>query len=296
MKIFDASKNKSREYVNIILMIITNFIVLYLFDVDIRIFFVILLIDILILTYYFIISSLIYKKEMNKDEKIQYLENNLRDEQEKNLRYKNDLKDYFLTWIHQIKTPITSIKLLAESLDEQNKEKLKILSLSIENYTEIALSYLKLIDFSSDLEIKKIEISSIVKKIIRKYKIHFISTNTKLHYDDFVKEIISDSNYIEIMIEQIINNALKYALGKDIYIGFKEDYLYIKDTGLGIEKDKLKRIFDRGYSVSNEINPNKSSGIGLYIVKRISDKLNHRVEVESKPNEFTEFRIYFFQS
>lgn len=115
-------------------------------------------------------------------------------------------------------------------------------------------------------------------------------------FENFDIEVISDKNYLEIMIEQILSNALKYSSGKEIFIGFYGDYLSIKDTGLGIANADINKIFSRGYSVSNEINPHKSSGIGLYIVKRISDKLHHPVEVQSKVGKFTEFRIYFFET
>lgn len=167
------------------------------------------------------------------------------------------------------------------------------MALAIETYTDNALSYLKLLDFNADMNIVNVELSDIVKKLIRKYRLNFISTETKLEFVDFQKKVVSDKNYLEIMIEQILNNALKYAAGKDTYIGFKEDYLYIKDTGTGISKEDIKMVFSRGYAVENEINPNKSSGIGLYLVSQISEKLNHRVEVDSKLKEYTEFRIYF---
>lgn len=274
-------------------MLVFTSLILYLFDVRFEVLIVIILVYLLSFVYYMAICLSVFREELDLKQKVEQLKKELREETEHNINYRNELKDYFLIWVHQIKTPITSLNLLAESLEEEKSEKLKILSMSIESYTEMALSYLKLIDFSADMKIKKLNLSSIMKKLLRKYRRHFISSRTKLYFEDFNIEVISDKNYLEIMIEQILNNALKYASGKEVLIGFREDYLYIRDTGLGISADDIKKIFVRGYSVSNEINPDKSSGIGLYIVKHISYKLNHPVEVSSKVSEFTEFRIYF---
>ena len=97
------------------------------------------------------------------------------------------------------------------------------------------------------------------------------------------------------MIEQILNNALKYARGKDIWIEFdaSEQSLIIKDNGVGISKADIPKIFDKGYSGYNGRLNEESSGIGLFIVKHISNHLNHEVDVDSKLNEGTTFKIHF---
>lgn len=292
-KIFNYIKTKSEELLLILITLLAFFIILWLFEVRIEIFIVLLLLSITIILFYLIFTFNEVGREDDNREIVKELENKIRKLEEENIEKRDDINDYFLSWIHQIKTPITSLNLLAETLDEDSKNQVKMISLSIENYTDMALSYLNLSDFSADINIKSFELSDVVKTLIRKYKIYFIETNTKLIFNDFSKIIISDKKYIELMIEQIINNAVKYASGKSVSIGFMDNYLYIKDTGFGIANDQIKMIFNRGYSSANRINPNKSSGIGLYIVKRISEKLNHKVLVDSKFGEYTEFRIYF---
>lgn len=292
-KIFDYLKEKSKELIYLMFTMISFFIILWLFDTRIEVYYVIFLTYIVVTIFYLISTFERYNKDKNTEEKIIELESKIRRLEEESIEKNNDIKDYFLSWIHQVKTPITSLNLLAEKLNEEDKNQIKMMSLSIENYTDMALSYLNLSNFSADINVKKIELSDVIKKIIRKYKINFIETNTKLHFEEFSKEVISDSKYLELMLEQILNNAIKYAGGNDIYIGYKENYLYIKDTGYGISNDEIKMIFNRGYSSENKINPNKSSGIGLYIVKRISEKINHRVLVDSEFGKWTEFRIYF---
>ncbi|MCT1796049.1 sensor histidine kinase [Helcococcus kunzii] len=292
-KIFENIRMKSKELLFVALNLIMFFIIMWLFDVRKEVFIVLSLMSFISIIFYLLSTFDSLEKEKYTKERIFGLEKKIRELEEKNTETRNDIKDYFLSWIHQVKTPITSLNLLAETLNENERNQIKMISLSIENYTDMALSYLNLSDFSADINIKTFELSDIVKKLIRKYRVHFIETNTKLIFKDFNKMVISDKKYLELMLEQIINNAVKYASGKEVYIGYKDNYLYIKDTGYGIKNDEIKMIFNRGYSSENSINPNKSSGIGLYIVKRISQKLNHRVLVDSTIGHSTEFRIYF---
>lgn len=292
-KIFENIRMKSKELLFVALNLIMFFIIMWLFDVRKEVFIVLSLMSFISIIFYLLSTFDSLEKEKYTKERIFGLEKKIRELEEKNTETRNDIKDYFLSWIHQVKTPITSLNLLAETLNENERNRIKMISLSIENYTDMALSYLNLSDFSADINIKTFELSDIVKKLIRKYRVHFIETNTKLIFKDFNKMVISDKKYLELMLEQIINNAVKYASGKEVYIGYKDNYLYIKDTGYGIKNDEIKMIFNRGYSSENSINPNKSSGIGLYIVKRISQKLNHRVLVDSTIGHSTEFRIYF---
>lgn len=97
------------------------------------------------------------------------------------------------------------------------------------------------------------------------------------------------------MIEQLINNALKYARGKDIWIEFDEqsNQLYVKDNGIGISEADLPKIFDKGYSGYNGQRQSNSSGIGLFIVKQISTHTNHPVSVVSKQMRVQHLRFNF---
>ena len=295
MQIYNFLISKSKEFILFLSLLSVSIILTILFDIQIQFLITLLISQFLVFLYYMIISFTSYKKVQDKDKLLHELGQALREEKEQNLRYKNKLDDYFLTWIHQIKTPITSLNLIANNFSLEDKNTIKIIALSIENYTQMALSYLKLGDFSADMDIKEVDISEVVKALIRKYKLNFISTKTPLDFEDFKKITISDKKYLSLMLEQILNNALKFANGKKIIIkyNFCENYLMIKDLGIGIDKHKIEKIFDRGYSASYGVNENKSTGIGLYLVKQISNKLGHKVAVYSEVNIYTEFRIYF---
>ncbi|HCY0298224.1 TPA: nisin susceptibility-associated two-component system sensor histidine kinase NsaS, partial [Staphylococcus aureus] len=138
-------------------------------------------------------------------------------------------------------------------------------------------------------------INNIIRPIIMKYSIQFIDQKTKIHYEPCHHEVLTDVRWTSLMIEQLINNALKYARGKDIWIEFDEqsNQLHVKDNGIGISEADLPKIFDKGYSGYNGQRQSNSSGIGLFIVKQISTHTNHPVSVVSKQNEGTTFTIQF---
>ena len=165
----------------------------------------------------------------------------------------------------------------------------------IDNYTRLALSYLKLLNEASDMTITEVNIDDLIKPLIMKYRIHFIEQHTKIHYQSNDDSILTDAQWTSILIEQILNNALKYARGKDIWIDFDStsQQLSIKDNGIGISQADLPKIFDKGYSGYNGSLNESSSGIGLFIVKHIAQHLNLNVEVTSDLNKGTQFTISF---
>ncbi|OXE90020.1 ATP-binding protein, partial [Staphylococcus aureus] len=197
--------------------------------------------------------------------------------------------------VHQIKTPITASQLLLERNEENVVNRVRQEIVQIDNYTSLALSYLKLLNEESDMTISEVEMNELIRPLIMKYRIQFIEQHTRIHYEKCEDKVLTDAQWVSIMIEQILNNALKYARGKDIWIEFdaSEQSLIIKDNGVGISKADIPKIFDKGYSGYNGRLNEESSGIGLFIVKHISNHLNHEVDVDSKLNEGTTFKIHF---
>lgn len=124
-RLYDFFKALNKESIAFLMMLLASQVVLFLFETPIQINFVLFLVQMLVFLYYIIVSFFSYKKEENTKEKIDRLENQLRKEKEKNTEYVNNLNDYFLIWVHQIKTPITSLKLFAENFDEKKKKRLK---------------------------------------------------------------------------------------------------------------------------------------------------------------------------
>ncbi len=239
---------------------------------------------------YMVISFTDYKKEKDKDKEIDTLKNKLKELNTEQSEFYRDLESYFIIWIHQIKTPITAAKLVANNKNDRETE---VLLNEIENYTNLAMSYLKLHEPESDLNFTNIEVDKLISPIIKKYSWSFIDSKTKLIYTPVEEKVLTDANWSAIMIEQIINNALKYAKGKTIEIYFDNNTLYIKDTGVGIGSEDLPKIFNKGYSGFYGTANQKSSGLGLFIVRNISKRLNQKVSIESELGKGTVFSIEF---
>ena len=212
------------------------------------------------------------------------------------LNQKDDLNAYFLMWLHQIKTPMTVSKLLLEKPDETTNTKLKMQLMYIEQYINMAMNYLKMIDHSTDMDITQVNLDDIIKNLLKKYSLLFIHNHISLEYQSNLAYVISDSQWLTILIEQILSNALKYTENGKIAIQYLEDNkhaLEIRDTGIGIRSEDIPKIFDRGYSGFNGRMNEKSSGLGLYLARKISERLNIQIEVESKLSKGSIFRLVF---
>ena len=211
------------------------------------------------------------------------------------LNQKDDLNAYFLMWLHQIKTPMTVSKLLLEKPDETTNTKLKMQLMYIEQYINMAMNYLKMIDHSTDMDITQVNLDDIIKILLKKYSLLFIHNHISLEYQSNLAYVISDSQWLTILIEQILSNALKYTENGKIAIQYLEDKhaLEIRDTGIGIRSEDIPKIFDRGYSGFNGRMNEKSSGLGLYLARKISERLNIQIEVESKLSKGSIFRMVF---
>lgn len=285
-----------RNEITIIFCIFLLFaLIFYLFSLPFSAFGLALGIVLLIIFIHWWVKYLGFKRNEDLKEKIDDLENELTEVKNRQVEYRNDVESYFLTWVHQIKTPITASQLLLERNEENVVNRVRQEIVQIDNYTSLALSYLKLLNEKSDMTISSVTVNELIRPLIMKYRIQFIEQHTKIHYEKCEATVLTDAQWASIMIEQILNNALKYARGKDIWIEFDsaKQTLIIKDNGVGISKADIPKIFDKGYSGYNGRLNEESSGIGLFIVKHISNHLNHVVDVDSELGEGTTFKIHF---
>ena len=234
-----------------------------------------------------------YVKKEDMAKRIEELEIENKALQSKIIDERKDLEEYFLLWIHQIKTPITVCNLILGKPDADHR--LKEQMIYIEEYTNMAMNYLKLLERTSDMDIYEVDLDIIISSIVKKYSLIFIEKKISLDYTPTNAKVISDAKWLSIMLEQIISNALKYTKSGKISINFDNELLKlsIKDTGIGIPSKDIKKIFDRGYSGFNGRVNEKSSGLGLYMVGRIAQILNIKIEVYSKLNIGSEFNFIF---
>ena len=206
----------------------------------------------------------------------------------------NDLMDYYTLWAHQIKTPIAASSLLVGEIEDKKvKNQLEQELFKIESYVNIVLQYLRLESFHEDLVLKKENVEDLVKEIVKKYAIFFIQKGLSLNLHDLDRTIITDRKWFVVILEQVLSNSLKYTSQGGIEIYFQEDTLYIKDSGLGIQDADLLRVFERGFSGYNGRLTQQSSGLGLYLSKKIADELGHQISIASQVGHGTTVMISF---
>lgn len=206
----------------------------------------------------------------------------------------SDMIDYYTIWAHQIKTPIAAMRLLLQSEKSEISDELLEQLFRIEEYVGMVLQYLRTESMSSDLHIKKYSLDNIVKQAVRKYSRLFIRKKIKLNYDDLNQNILTDEKWLVFVIEQILSNALKYTSEGEISIYMDDklpNTLVIEDTGIGIEGEDLPRIFEKGFTGFTGREDKKSTGIGLYLCKRILNNLSHTILIESEIDKGTKVKI-----
>ena len=209
----------------------------------------------------------------------------------------SEMIEYYTMWVHQIKTPIAALHMILQSM-EVGKEKGDISQelFKIEQYVEMALHYVRMGTMSSDLRLESYSIKSIVSNVIKKYSPIFINKKIKLDLKDINIEVITDEKWISFVLEQIISNALKYTKKGKISIHMdskSKETLVIEDTGIGIAKEDIPRVFERGFTGYNGRMDKKSTGIGLYLCKKILDNLSHKINIVSEVGKGTIVAIDF---
>ena len=211
--------------------------------------------------------------------------------------FKQEMSDYYSMWVHQIKTPIAAMHVLQQTLEEEYPEQkyikeIKLELFKIEQYVEMVLTYLRMGEMSGDLKFEKYSLDAIVRQVIRKYSQIFILRKIHLQYAKTSQCIVTDEKWLQFVLEQVLSNALKYT--KDggmifIYTEEKENKkcLVIEDSGIGIQAEDLPRVFEKGFTGYNGRADKKSTGIGLYMCKKIMERLNHQIWIESEVDKGT---------
>lgn len=212
----------------------------------------------------------------------------------------SQMNDYYTLWVHQIKTPISALKLLLDTQKTEEALSMKAELFKIEQYVEMALGYIRLESETSDLRLEKQDIHALVKASVRKFRLIFIEKGIRLDLDDlnidgFDFEVVTDAKWFAFCFEQLLSNALKYTHEGTIKISCEmtQKVLILSDTGIGIHVEDLPRIFERGFTGYNGRLDRKSTGLGLYLCKRALEKLGMEIEVTSEPGVGTRVQLIF---
>ena len=214
---------------------------------------------------------------------------------------RQEMLDYYGMWVHQIKTPIAALKVMIQSLEEERADlpyvrEMKLELFKVEQYVEMVLSYLRMEDMSGDLMFEEYSLDAIVRQAVRKYSRMFILKKIRLDLGPLDHQVLTDEKWLVFVVEQILSNALKYTKegGISIYMTRYLDrpVLAIEDTGIGISAEDLPRVFEKGFTGYNGRADKKSTGIGLYLCKKIMDRLHHNIYIESQEGQGTKVYLY----
>ena len=211
----------------------------------------------------------------------------------------NDYKEYIETWVHEIKTPIASARLILEN-DEGyiNKSVLEEIEI-VEGFIEQVLFYARSSTVERDYIIKKIPLKNSINSVIRKNASILIEKRVKIQLEDIEKKVYCDSKWIEFILQQIISNSVKYMDKDEKYIKIrclekdKNIILKILDNGIGISEKSIEKVFEKGYTGENGRKYNNSTGMGLYLCKKLCLKLGLGISIKSKLGVGTEVTIVF---
>lgn len=185
-----------------------------------------------------------------------------------------DMIDYYTIWVHQIKTPIASMRLQLQNEDTPKARRLRAELFRVEQYAEMALAFLRLDSESSDYVFQEHSLDEMIRGAVRKFSHEFIDRKISLQYTPVDFTFVTDEKWLAFVLEQLISNALKYTREGSVRIYLKEpETLCVEDTGIGIAPEDLPRIFEKGYTGYNGRSDKKASGIGLYLCRRVCDNL-----------------------
>ncbi|MBD5169849.1 MAG: HAMP domain-containing histidine kinase [Oscillibacter sp.] len=199
--------------------------------------------------------------------------------------------DYYTMWVHQIKTPIAAMRLILQEDDTEQGRALSAELFRIERYVELVLSYLRLGGSSSDYMIRQVDVDGILRQAARKYAPLFIRGKVSLELNETGLKVLSDEKWLQLVIEQVLSNAVKYAPGGHVTVWSEGENLLIQDDGVGIAPEDLPRIFERGYTGCNGRMDKRATGIGLYLCREICGKLGHTINVASELGKGTKVTI-----
>ena len=211
----------------------------------------------------------------------------------------NEYKDYIEMWVHEIKTPLAAAKLIADNNPSEASSSISEEIDHVQRFVEQALFYARSANVENDYIIKEFSLAPIVHNVVRKHSSDFIYRRIRIELEDLEKTVYTDQKWIEFILDQILTNALNYTPSDTgvirIYTSQQDNQLklYIADNGVGIDPKDIGRIFRKGFTGSNRLHNEKATGIGLYLCRKLCEKLYLDIEAQSVLHQGTTMIITF---
>lgn len=236
-----------------------------------------------------ILYDSLYQIDKSMNERIKLYEKNL-----------SDFKEYVEMWIHEVKIPLSSLSLMCHNHHNEIDKKYLNQINKLDNYVDQVLYYVRSNDAEKDFLIKKTNLEKVINSVMIKNKDEILLNNITVSVENLNVFVYTDTKWLIFIINQILNNSIKYKKKNGnslikIYATEEKDLvnLFIYDNGIGISKSDITRVFDKTFTGENGRKDANSTGMGLYIVKKLIDKLGHKISISSKENEYTKVKITF---
>lgn len=211
-----------------------------------------------------------------------------------------DFKEYVELWIHEVKLPVASLTLMVHNQKGEQSKKLLSQLTRLDNYLEQILYYVRSENAEKDYLITKVNLSKVISNVALKNKDILLAKGIDFVVSDVDIEVLTDSKWLEFIINQIVDNSIKYSKEQNAYIKIvaKEESkvigLIIYDNGKGISKSDLPRVFDKTFTGTNGRSESaKSTGMGLYLCRELCNKLGHKIQIISEEGKYTKITILF---
>lgn len=217
------------------------------------------------------------------------------------LKEKNliEFKEFVELWIHEVKIPISSLILKCHNnKDKYGKDLINIIN-KIDNYVDEVLYYVRSENTEKDFLINEVDLKEVIRNVSLKNKDDLLDNKINIEVSIKNSKVYTDKKWLEYIVNQIINNSIKYKKEKDSFIKIEsleekdKVKLIVFDNGIGIPSKDITRIFEKSFTGTNGRNKIKSTGMGLYIVHNLINKLGHKIEVESIQEKYTKTIITF---
>ena len=185
------------------------------------------------------------------------------------------------------------MKMILQQEDTEENHLLSAELFRIEQYTEMALQYLRLDSKTNDFVFQQYDLDSIIRQAIRKYAPQFILRKIRLIYEPVSMTILTDEKWMLFLLEQLLSNAIKYTPHGSVTISVTpEKVLQVADTGIGIAPEDLPSIFEKGFTGYNGRVDKKSTGLGLYLCQQAAKKISVSLSVTSEVGKGSAFSVH----
>lgn len=251
----------------------------------------------------YLLPEIIKEANFIQGEKLNYILKEVSRDMHENVKYYKDMqedyREYIETWVHEIKTPIASTKLIIANNQNEVTNKIDFQMDRIEGFVQQVLYYSRSNNVSKDYIIKQINLDDVVRNVVKRNYRDFIHKKIKLDIKDINETVYSDGKWTDFIINQIIGNSIKYSSSKEPMISISSvkransAMLIINDNGVGIVDKDIDRVFEKGFTGENGRKFSKSTGMGLYLCEKLCSKLGVKISLNSEVNKGTKVTIIF---